>query len=147
MLNDLTKLFTRDLNLLCREIEAYKKEENLWKVSGEISNSTGNLALHLCGNLKHFIGARLGNTGYVRERDKEFSTKDISRDELLREIREVEGLVISTLQSLDDEELDQNFEIPGWHEKVTTGFWLIHLTTHLNYHLGQINYHRRLLDN
>lgn len=147
MINHLIKLFTRDLNQLCTEIEAYKKEENLWKTSGEISNCAGNLALHLCGNLKHFIGAKLGDTGYIREREKEFSTKNVSRDELLRNIRETEGIVISTLSTLDAADLENDFDIPGWSEKVTTGYWLIHLTTHFNYHLGQINYHRRLLDN
>lgn len=146
MTNDLIKLFTRDLDKLCAEIEAYKKEENLWKVSGEISNCAGNLTLHLIGNLNHFIGAKLGDTGYVREREKEFSTKGVSRNELLRSIREVEGIVITTLSTLDESDLDNDFDIPGWSERVTTGYWLIHLTTHLNYHLGQINYHRRLLD-
>lgn len=147
MTNHLIKLFTRDLDRLCTEIEAYKKEENLWKVSGEVSNSAGNLALHLVGNLNHFIGAKLGDTGYLREREKEFGDKNVSRDEILRSIREVEGIVITTLGSLDESNLEKDFDIPGWSEKVSTGYWLIHLTTHLNYHLGQINYHRRLLDN
>lgn len=146
MTDHLIKLFNRDLDRLVNEVEAYFNEEDLWKVAGEISNPAGNLTLHLCGNLKHFIGAKLGNTGYIRERDKEFGDKDISREELLQNISETKRIVVDTLSKLKPEDMDKDFEIPNWKEKVSTGFWLIHLSTHLNYHLGQINYHRRLLN-
>lgn len=146
MINDLTKLFTRDLDILSAEVQAYTNEDNLWKVAGNISNSGGNLALHLCGNLKHFIGARMGNTGYVRERDKEFSTTGATKEELLQNILETKMVVIDTLNNLDLGDLDKEFEIPSFKEEITLGYWLLHLSTHLNYHLGQINYHRRLID-
>ena len=89
----------------------------------------------------------MGNTGYVREREKEFSQKNIPVRELLQQIEEVKKVVTATLENMDESHLAEDFEIPRWTEKVSVGYWLIHLTTHLNYHLGQINYHRRLLDN
>ena len=65
----------------------YKNEEDVWKIKEGISNSAGNLTLHLLGNLNHFIGATLGNTGYVRERDKEFSLKNIPRIQLVEDLK------------------------------------------------------------
>ena len=72
MLQTLSSFFRKDLSKLIGEIDLYKNETDLWKIKDGISNSGGNLTLHLIGNLNHFIGATLGNTGYVRERDKEF---------------------------------------------------------------------------
>jgi len=146
MIQDLIILFERDLDKLAEEIRLYQNEENLWKTAEGISNSGGNLALHLSGNLKHFIGAKLGNTGYVRERDKEFSLKNILEADLLSNIEETKAIVVKTLSALKKEDLEREFEFPNWKEKFTVSFWLIHLSTHLNYHLGQVNYHRRLLD-
>ena len=82
----LADFFERDMLKLKEEISLYKDETNLWKVENTISNSAGNLCLHLIGNLKHFIGATLGNTGYVRQRELEFSSKNIPRSELHSEI-------------------------------------------------------------
>ncbi len=70
MLNELlSEFFERDIIKLKEEIVLYKDETNLWKVENKISNSAGNLCLHLIGNLNHFIGATVGNTGYVRQRE------------------------------------------------------------------------------
>jgi uncharacterized damage-inducible protein DinB len=146
MLNaTLIQLYTRDLEKLKAEIEQYSDEADLWKTSGEITNSAGNLTLHLIGNLKHFIGAVLGNSGFIRDRDAEFSTGGISRSELLSEIDVAATVAKSTLEKLTDEDLAKTYGIEVFGHPMTTGFFLVHLTTHLNYHLGQINYHRRLL--
>ncbi len=141
-----SEIFTRDLNKLKSEIESYSNESNLWIISGEIKNSAGNLALHLTGNLKHFIGAILGNTGYIRNRDSEFSLKNVSKDELLKSIDETIFVVKSTIKSLSEDSLSKDYPQPYRDNTVTTGYFLIHLASHLNYHLGQVNYHRRLLD-
>ena len=69
----LIKLFKRDLGKLKEEVDSYQNEANLWIVTNDVSNSAGNLCLHLVGNLNHFIGAVLGDSGYVRQRDLEFS--------------------------------------------------------------------------
>lgn len=142
----LTELFERDLKKLITEINLYKDENNLWKVQHGISNSAGNLTLHLLGNLNHFIGATLGHTGYVRYRDDEFKLKNIPRADLVTNIDNCILIVKTTLNKLPAEDLEKDFPQEVFGKVQTTIFMLLHLSTHLSYHLGQINYHRRLLD-
>lgn len=142
----LQSLYKRDLNTLKTEIKAYQKEENIWKTDKNISNSAGNLCLHLIGNLNHFIGAQLGNTGYIRHREFEFSLKDIPQAELTEKIEATATMIDTVLSQLSDEDLKKEYPLVVFEDKMTTGYFLIHLVTHLDYHLGQINYHRRLLD-
>lgn len=143
----LQSLYTRDLNKLKTEINSYQHEEALWRTDKSISNSGGgNLCLHLVGNLKHFFGAILGDSGYVRNREEEFSLKNIPRPELIQQIEETLHVVISTLHQLSEEDLAKEYPIEPLGYTMTTEYFLIHLFGHLSYHLGQINYHRRLLD-
>ncbi|WP_422104066.1 DinB family protein [Winogradskyella sp.] len=147
MLTDtLIKLFKRDLNKLKDEVRAYTNEANLWLVTEGISNSAGNLSLHLVGNLNHFIGATLGNSGYVRRRDLEFSLKNVPRSEMMRQIDETLIMIETVLPQLSDTDLEKEYRRNPFEDYMTTEYFLVHLTTHLTYHLGQINYHRRLLD-
>jgi len=147
MIKILSQLFLRDLEKLKAEISSFKDEKKIWEISGDIKNSSGNLCLHLCGNLQHFIGAMLGNSGYVRNRDAEFSRKDVPIRELVAEIELTTKAVEKTLKELKEEKLEEIFPINVFGYEMTTGFFLTHLATHLNYHLGQVNYHRRLIDN
>ena len=147
MIQTLIQLFLRDLDKLKTEISSFKDEKKIWEISGEIKNSSGNLCLHLCGNLQHFIGAVLGNSGYVRNRDAEFSRKNVPIRELVAEIELTIKVVQKTLQELKEEDLQKTYPINVFGYEMTTGFFLAHLATHLNYHLGQVNYHRRMLDN
>lgn len=147
MIDILKQLFTSDLEKLKTEISSYTDEMNLWKISGDIKNSGGNLCLHLCGNLQHFIGAVLGNSGYVRNRDAEFSKKNVSVKELVKEVELTITAVENTLNHLKEERLGEKYPRNVFGYEMTTEYFLIHLAAHLNYHLGQINYHRRLLDN
>jgi len=142
----LMKLFKRDLNKLIEELNLYTEEANLWIVDKTILNSAGNLCLHLVGNLKTFIGANLGNTGYVRKRDLEFSLRDIPRVELVKQVEETILIVEKTLQKLTFKDLEKEYSPQVFDHPMTTEYFLIHLAMHLSYHLGQINYHRRLLD-
>lgn len=146
ILESLSELFKRDLDRLLTEVKAYKKEENLWLLDGEIANTAGNLALHLCGNLRHFIGAILGGSSYIRQRDDEFNLKDVKRSELVSQIKETKKSVAETLAELSESKLDEIYPVNVFGKDMTTAHFLIHLESHLNYHLGQINYHRRLLD-
>ncbi|MEM5564953.1 DinB family protein [Psychroserpens sp. AS72] len=146
MTDSLVKLFKRDLNTLKIEIESYKNENNLWLIGDEIKNSAGNLCLHLVGNLNTFIGATLGDTGYVRQRDLEFSLKNIPRKELIEQIEDVTTIVVSTLKTLTEADMQKEYKRRVNEDFMTTEFFLMYLTIHLAYHLGQINYHRRLLD-
>ncbi len=145
MLNSLTELFTRDLSKLKDEINAYSDESKLWVTAKEINNSAGNLCLHLVGNLKHYLGATLANTGFVRDRDAEFTQKDVPRAELVKGIDEAIAAVKTTLASLDEQDLAKPYPIDFFKKQGSTAFYLLHFSSHLNYHLGQINYHRRLL--
>lgn len=144
---DLKQLFDRDLKQALSELKAYKKEENLWKLSGEISNTAGNLLLHICGNLRHFIGSTLGNSGYIRRRDDEFNLKEVKRSDLVAELKTTKKVVSEVLEELTDDQLNEIYPINVFGKEMTTQFFLIHLHGHLTYHLGQVNYHRRLLDN
>lgn len=147
MLQSLNQLFTRDLDRLSQEISAYTNEADLWLTPEGISNSAGNLCLHLIGNLNHFIGTFLGQSGYVRQRELEFSDKDIPVQKMKAQIEELKLIIDKALANMRDEQLEQLYPIRVFSDgkKVTTGFMLTHLAGHLNYHLGQINYHRRLL--
>lgn len=147
MLTETLKLlFVRDLKKLSSEIEAYKKEENIWRTGQNINNSTGNLCLHIIGNLNWFIGAQLGKTGYIRQRELEFSSNSIPRSDLLIEIDKTRSMLNNSLDKITNDQLKAEYPILVFEQKTSTYYFLVHLTTHLAYHLGQINYHRQLLD-
>jgi len=146
MKNSLVQLFIRDINKLQKEIQLYSDDEIFWKVDNEIKNSAGNLAIHLLGNLNHFIGATLGDTGYIRQRDKEFNDKNVPRQLIIEHLEEVKTIIEKVILQLTENELTDKYPINVFkNESMTTEYFLIHLFGHLNYHLGQINYHRRLL--
>ncbi len=141
----LRQIFSRDLNKLKSEIELYKNEADIWIIAKEIKNSGGNLCLHINGNLKHFIGKVLGETDYKRDRESEFASKNIPKAELIKSISGTIQIVDKTLSSLPEEKFFEIYPEDFINDPATTDFVLIHLAAHLNYHLGQINYHRRLL--
>lgn len=147
MSSELLSLFLRDLQTLRREIEAFTKEANLWRTLPGISNSTGNLCLHLCGNLRHYIGHVLGGEDYVRDRPKEFSTTGLPKAELLAEVDLTIASVERGLAIVGPAQLELPFPVPLPVESSNTGHFLLHLFGHLNWHLGQINYLRRILEN
>lgn len=142
----LTMLITRDLQKLKTELELYGQEANIWKVDKNIANTAGNLCLHLVGNLNAYIGTTLGNTGYVRDRDAEFALKNIPRTELIQKIETTIKMVQQILPGLDEKALSAEYPLLVLKEKTSTEYFLVHLAVHLGYHLGQVNYHRRLLD-
>ena len=146
LIEALNELFKRDLLKLKNEIGFYKSETTLWEVENSIKNSSGNLCLHLIGNLNTYIGNGISNIGYVRDREFEFAGKSVSRAELHKQIDETIAVVDNALRSLSQEQLQDNFPMLIWEEETGMAFTLIHLHSHLNYHLGQINYHRKLLD-
>lgn len=138
-------LLVRDLKSLESQVAAYPDDGSLWLTTPGISNSAGTLVLHIVGNLRHFFGATLGGTGYVRNRASEFATRDVSREELRREINATISEVETTLQDLEPERLGAPYPLPIADRQVRTGDFLAHLAVHLTYHLGQIDYHRRIL--
>lgn len=142
----LQSVFKRDLEKLKSEIDSYKNESRLWHIEKNIANSAGNLCLHLIGNLNTYIGAELGKTGYIRNRELEFSLKNVSKKELLGKIEATMVVVENALNSIEAHQLTEDYPQDVLGKKMSTGFFLVHLATHLSYHTGQINYHRRLLD-
>lgn len=141
----LVEIFERDLNKLKDEVNLYPDESKLWIVKAEISNSAGNLCQHLLGNLNHFVGALLGNSGFERDRDSEFSSKNATRADLIKNIEETIDVVKNSLNQLPNDDFEKDFPVANHEKIVKIDFMLLHLLTHFNYHLGQINYHRRLI--
>lgn len=145
LIETLKSLFNRDLNKLKIEIESYQNESQIWVTDKNISNSAGNLCLHLIGNINTYIGAEIGKTGYIRDRPLEFSLKDIPKSELITKIEQTILVVNNALDSLTEADLQAIYPQIVFEKEMTTEFFLVHLATHLAYHLGQINYHRRLM--
>ncbi len=146
IMNTYKQLYLNFLNNLKEEISLYKNEEDLWKLTGSISNTSGNLCLHMCGNLNHFFGAVIGNTGYIRDRDLEFSQKNIGREELIQNIEETKTMIENVFDNLSLKNINDIYPLDKFGESATIGFIMSRLVSHLAYHLGQINYHRRILD-
>jgi uncharacterized damage-inducible protein DinB len=140
-----SKLYEYYLEKLKTEIEQYGDDGLLWSVSQGINNSAGNLCLHLLGNLNNYIGAKLGKSGYERDRPAEFSTHGVSRSDLLRRIDETKKVVRDSILRLSEQDLLAEYPNDEDDEKRTVAAELVHILSHFNYHLGQINYHRRLL--
>jgi hypothetical protein len=141
----LQTVMARELRALRREVEAYPSDADLWRIVPGIANPGGNLVLHLAGNLQYFVGAVLGGTGYVRHRDAEFAERDVSRGQLLKEIDQAIAAVERGLGRLQDGDLDKPYPEPVGGVSSTTGAFLSHLAVHLAYHLGQVDYHRRII--
>ncbi len=146
MKETLIQLFNRDLGRLKVEMESYRNYDNIWLTENDISNSAGNLCLHLVGNLNHFIGSVLGKNGYQRKREEEFSKRNIPLTELTDQVAGTKDMLNRTLNEMRAADFNAPFPVTFNNQDCTTDFVLIHLAGHLNYHLGQINYHRRLLD-
>ncbi|MFM7854591.1 MAG: DinB family protein [Flammeovirgaceae bacterium] len=144
---EIKKVLIKDLQKLKEEISLYQKESTIWQVEKGIANSAGNLCLHLVGNLNHFIGATLGHSNYSRNRDAEFSLKDVPQQQLVKMVEDTIAVLEQVMSGITDNALAEDYPIVVFKEKMTTGYFLIHLAGHLGYHVGQINYHRRLLEN
>ncbi len=138
-------ILDRDLRALARAVEAYPDERDLWRLPPGAPNSGGTLALHLAGNLQHYFGACLAGTGYRRDRPAEFADREVPREEILRRIEAARAAVRAAAERVDETALERDFPeaIAGGH--VATGEYLIHLVSHFAYHLGQLDYHRRLV--
>ena len=141
----LAVLFERDLKAAIVQVSSYENEADLWKVDKEIKNSGGNLALHISGNLRHFLGHVMGGTDYIRDRSAEFSAKNILASDIVQELEAAIRDVSNTLDNISVDELESIFPINVLKYEMTTAYFIVHLYGHLNYHLGQLNYHRRMI--
>jgi len=141
----LAAIISRDLRAVRREIEAYPDEVSVWKLPPGIANSAGTLALHLAGNVQHFFGAVLAGSGYARDRTAEFSRRDVPRVEITAQLDAAIAAVEQGLAKVSEKTLASDYPEQIAGHAVAGGEWLIHLASHLAYHLGQIDYHRRLV--
>ncbi len=135
----------RELRALRRELDAYPDDASVWALPPGITNSAGTLMLHLAGNLQYFIGRHLGGTGYVRDRDAEFARREVSRAEIAKELEATARALDEGFANVSDGMMTSRYPEPVAGINFTTGDWLVHLVAHLGYHLGQIDYHRRLV--
>lgn len=135
----------RELAALRRSVEAYPDDASVWAERPGLPNCGGTIVLHLAGNLQHFLGAVLGASGYRRDRDAEFARRDVPRAALLSEITAAESAVDRGLGSVSEAALSAPYPEPIAGRSIAMGDFLVHLSTHLAYHLGQVDYHRRLV--
>ena len=142
---ELASLFRRDIARLVQEVRAFPADAPLWETRPGVSNSAGNLALHLEGNLRDFIGRQLGGVAYTRQRELEFSSKDAGREELAARLEEVQELVYGTVAGLAAEQWEEIYPINVLGVELTTRQFLLHLYGHLSFHLGQVDYLRRVV--
>ena len=126
-----------------RQVAESLTEEQLWRKPLEPSNSVGHLILHLTGNLNHFVGACLGNTGYVREREREFTEGNVpSKAALLAGLDAAVATFRRVVSGLTPEQL------AAPHPDERFGLVLNALTrllTHFALHRGQMSYIVRLV--
>ena len=142
---DLAQVIGREIERVAEEIAAYRDERNLWVTQGAQRNAPGTLALHLAGNVRHYVGAGLGGTGYVRDRHAEFHDRDVPREELLSRLRLAGETAVDVLTALDEETFAEGrfaVDLPDAYADMTVRAYLVHLAWHLGWHQGQIYYHR-----
>lgn len=144
MISDLKFLLQRDLSALRREVEQYPDDAALWRTLPGTGNPGGTLALHVAGNLQMFLGAQLAHTGYVRDRDREFAVRGLPRADVLRELDAAAQAVGAGLDALEPAALDREIPSHQGGQTLTLRRSLLQIAAHLAYHLGQVNYHRRL---
>ena len=142
--SELAALYARDLTRLVQELQAFPDEASVWKVAPGVTNSAGNLALHLEGNLREFIGRQLGGLPFSRQRPLEFSQKDLAIADLVARIEQVRSTIPDVVRGLSPAALDATYQEQVLGVPITTRQFLMHLSGHLNYHLGQIDYLRRI---
>jgi hypothetical protein len=146
IVSSVAEILVRDLQRTIDEVASYKDTNDLWIKKGAINNSAGNLALHIGGAVNHFIGAVLGSNSFLRNREGEFGTSDIAMDEIISQLQKAQEVVKQVLATINDEDTFMEFPVKVMDNTMAIHFFLIQLVSHINYHLGQINYHRRLLN-
>ena len=119
-------------------------DDQIWWRPNESSNSIGNLILHLCGNVRQWIGTGLGAQPDHRKRQSEFDERRIlSREALLQELMSVMTMAKDIISQVSEADLLTERPVQTFQE---TGLSiLIHVTEHFSYHTGQIAYITKML--
>lgn len=140
----LSGLFRRDLLRLRAQIDAFSSDDALWQTLPGFTNSAGNLALHLEGNLREYIGRQLGRVPYARKRPLEFSAKGIPKVEIVARMDALSRLISEVVASLSDEQMESEYPEVVLEAPMRTQEFLLHLYAHLSWHSGQIDALRRI---
>jgi Protein of unknown function (DUF1572) len=143
--DELAMLLASDIGRLRHEIASFHTPDLLWRVLPGIANAAGNLALHVEGNLREYVGRQLGGIPYRRDRTFEFAGRNVRTEEILSRLTELEGIIPEVVESLTEQRLDETYPEVVLDLPMTVRQFIIHLHGHLTYHTGQINYIRRLL--
>jgi hypothetical protein len=143
--NSLAPLFRRDLTRLSQQIDAFPNDESLWQTLPGVTNAAGNLVLHIEGNLREYVGRQLGNLAYRRIRELEFSSKGMSRSELRARLVALTLSIPTVIEGLSVEQMEMEYPEVVLGVAVSTEQFLIHLYGHVNWHLGQVDYLRRIV--
>jgi hypothetical protein len=147
MLNsELANFYERDIRKLIEEVNLFRNEEDLWRTQGSVKNPAGNLVLHIIGGMNHLVGATLAQTGYVRDRDQEFIRKGVERKYLVAQLEELIPMINKTLNAFTREQVEAEYPLIFDDMKTSNSYVLVQLLLHLNYHLGQVNYLRRIFE-
>lgn len=141
----LLTLMSRELATLQRELALFPSPELLWKAPAGFTNPAGTLILHVCGNLRHFVGAVLGGVGYLRDREREFTVREIPMEALEAELRITLDVVGTVLSAIPEDQLLASFPVEVAGVRPSTGLFLLHLEAHLAFHVGQVGVLRRVL--
>jgi uncharacterized damage-inducible protein DinB len=142
---ELAALFARDITRLIQELQAFPDTAAVWKTAPGVANAAGTIVLHLEGSCRHFIGFRLGQIAYTRQRPLEFSARGIEQGDLIARLEAIKEMVPRVIAGLSESDLDAEYPEVVLDKPMPTRQWLIHLLGHLNYHLGQVDYLRRFL--
>jgi len=144
MTEQLQFILLRDLTAFQMELEGIP-ENQLWVKAEGFPNAPGNLALHIAGNLQHFIGSVLGDSSYQRNREAEFNAHAGTLAELQQELTAARKAVEDVLPRLSAEDLAQDFPMAIEGRPMATQAFLVRIAVHLSYHLGQLNVLKRIL--
>jgi hypothetical protein len=142
--SEFAALYRRDLARLVRQHDAFS-DADLWRVLPGVTNAAGNLMLHLNGNLREYIGRQIGDVAYTRDRPREFAARDVPRAEMTAALAELATLIPDVLAAAPVARWDDTFPENVLGEPLTNRHFVVHLYGHLGYHLGQIDYLRRVL--
>jgi uncharacterized damage-inducible protein DinB len=121
-------------------------EEQFWRKPFNFGNSVGHLVLHLTGNLSYYIGAQVAKTGYIRDRDLEFTeSRRPSKSQVLRKFDDTIAMVIATIETQSEADWTAAYAAEREPEAQDRFTIFLRCASHLYHHVGQINYLSREL--
>ena len=124
-----------------RELAAPLSEEQLWQKPFPFGNSFGHLVLHLTGNLNYYIGAEIAGTGYVRDRDREFTEpKHLLKNEVLKSFDAAIEVVLRAIRAQSEGDLTKAYTAAREDDAGNRFNIFLRCATHLHHHVGQMVY-------